>query len=596
MAKLDNLFEEAIFLTDKIARALDTQGDKHYGEFRNGILSLKERYGKKQLNILVAGEVSVGKSTFVNTLLNEEVCETAEETCTNVVSVIKYGEEEKVTVYFNSTGSQPNPVPKQILRSQIKEYTSEKCNPKNKNDARLIEIEIPNEILKDGIVIIDTPGLGAIEPKHAIATYGIAPIADIIFFLGSTIRQLSSFEIEHLKRLVECSKCDNIVHVLTKTDQGKPSVIMTENRAEINKSLHNKDIAYFGISSKLYKDYKQTNDEDDLKESGFQALLAHIELIRAKIQRLLDAKYKRALLVQIVSLHNNVKIISDSANNPTIAEERLKKLNSIIERLGELENQNHKWRTQLHSGFRQMEIDSTSRLTTEKYKLRDKVDSLLNIASYLKNPDDIGYSLQADMVCFLNTLKQFIEDRITKIHSDIVRVSELDEIRKEIHADMLHPSEDVHIEDEWDFERFASTVRIYVISVAGTSAVGATIGGILGGPFGFAIGGALGAFFGWVSAKFISKNEKKRRIKVQAYEAIDKFFNQLSLDMKSLLLGAESTMTTSFEEEYRKENRFCRTQKKQLEEITGRDAKYRSEMLKMVTVVEALIKKVESND
>ena len=596
MAKLDNLFEEAIFLTDKIARTLDTQEDKHYAEYRDSILSLKERYGKKILNVLIAGEVSVGKSTFVNTLLKEDVCETAEETCTNAASVIKYGETEKVTVYFNPTEDDSNPAPKQILRSQIKEYTSEKWNSKNKKEARLIEIEIPNDVLKEGIVIIDTPGLGAIEPKHAVATYGIAPIADIIFFLGSTIRQLSSFEINHLKRLIECSKCDNIVHVLTKTDQGNPKVIMDENREEINKVLPDKEISFFGVSSVLYNDYLSSNDEDDLIESGFKPLLEYIALINEKIQGLLDAKYKKILMSRLVSLHSDVKTISDAANNPTTAEERLKKLKELIERLEELEDQNHRWRSLLSEGFGQLEIDSTSRLNNEKYELRSKVDSLLEIDSYLKNPDEIGYTLQADMVCFLTTLKQFVQDRITKIHSDIVQASELDKIRKEIHTNKLNPDEDVHIEDEWDFERFATTVRIYVISVAGTSAVGATIGGMLGGPVGFAIGGALGAFVGWLSAKFISKNEKRRRIKVQAYEAIDKFFNQLSLDMKSLLLGARATMSTSFEEEYRKEKKFCLLQKKQLEDIAGRDATYRSVLQKIVTAVENLISKAEAND
>ena len=596
MAKLDNLFEEAILLTDKIARTLNTQKDKHYGEYRDALLYLKERYRKKRLNVLVAGEVSVGKSTFVNTLLNENVCETAEETCTNVASVITYGETEKVTVYFNPTQEQPNLEPKQILRSQIREYTSEKWNSKNKNEARLIEIEIPNEMLKEGLVIIDTPGLGAIEPKHAVATYGIAPVADIIFFLGSTIRQLSSFEIEHLKRLISCSKCENIVHILTKADQGKPAVIMAENKEEISKILPNKDIAYFGISSSLYNDYKETHDEDDLKESGFQALLAHVECISEKIQALLDDKYKKTLMTQLVSLHGDIKIVSDAANNPTVAEERLRKLNQIIERLEELEDQNHKWRSQLNTGFSQFEIDSTSRLHSEKYQLRNNVDSLLEIDSYLKNPDEIGYSLQTDMVCFLNMLKQFVQERITKIHSDIVKASKLDEIRKEIHTNRLNPDKDVRIEDEWDFERFASTIRIYVINVAGTSAVGATIGSILGGPLGFAIGSALGAFVGWISAKFISKNEKKRRIKVQAYEAIDKFFNHLALELKSLHLDAKSTMITSFEEEYRKEKKFCLTQKKELEEIAGRDATYRTVLQDIVIDIETLIKKVESND
>lgn len=596
MAKLDNLFEEAIFLTDKIARTLDTQEEKHYGEYRDSILSLKEQYGKKILNVLIAGEVSVGKSTFVNTLLKEDVCETAEETCTNAASVIKYGETEKVKVFFNPTENDSNPAPKQILRSQIREYTSEKCNSKNKKEVRLIEIEIPNEVLKEGIVIIDTPGLGAIEPKHAIVTYGIAPIADIIFFLGSTIRQLSSFEINHLKRLVECSKCDNIVHILTKIDQGNSKVIMDENKGEISKVLIEKEISYFGVSSVLYNDYLNTSDEEDLKESGFCPLLEHIELISARIQGFLDTKYKKLLMSQLVSLHSDVKTISDAASNPTTAEERLKKLKELIERLEELEDQNHKWRTQLSEGFGQLEIDSTSRLNNEKYELRSKVDSLLEIDSYLKNPDEIGYTLQADMVCFLNTLKQFAQDRITKIHSDIVKVSELDKIRKEIHTNKLNPDENVRIEDDWDFERFATTVRIYIISVTGTSAIGATIGGMLGGPVGFAIGGALGAFVGWISAKFISKNEKRHRIKVQAYDAIDKFFNQLSLDMKSLLLGARSTMTTSFEEEYRKEKKFCLLQKKRLEEIAGRDATYRTVLQKIVIAVETLISNTETND
>ena len=56
-----------------------------------------DRIQNSATTILVCGEFKRGKSTFVNALIGRNICPTDVDICTSVVSVIKYGLEEKVT-------------------------------------------------------------------------------------------------------------------------------------------------------------------------------------------------------------------------------------------------------------------------------------------------------------------------------------------------------------------------------------------------------------------------------------------------------------------------------------------------------------------
>ena len=97
---------------------------------------------------VVVGEVKAGKSSFVNALLEAEVCATDIEPCTGSIQQIVYSENRFVTQV------EPN----------------------------LRKIGLPIEILKD-ISIVDTPGTNTIIAEHQIVTEKYIPNSDLTFFV-----------------------------------------------------------------------------------------------------------------------------------------------------------------------------------------------------------------------------------------------------------------------------------------------------------------------------------------------------------------------------------------------------------------------------
>ncbi|NJL49395.1 MAG: hypothetical protein HC929_20565 [Leptolyngbyaceae cyanobacterium SM2_5_2] len=97
---------------------------------------------------VVVGEVKAGKSSFVNALLEAEVCATDIEPCTDSIQQIVYAEQEFV----------------------------EQVEPS------LRKIGRPIPILQD-ISIVDTPGTNTVIQEHQIITERYIPNSDLTFFV-----------------------------------------------------------------------------------------------------------------------------------------------------------------------------------------------------------------------------------------------------------------------------------------------------------------------------------------------------------------------------------------------------------------------------
>ncbi len=97
---------------------------------------------------VVVGEVKAGKSSFVNALLEAEVCAADIEPCTDTIQQIVYAHNQFV--------------------SQV--------------EPSLRKVGLPIEILKD-ISIVDTPGTNTIVAEHQIITERYIPNSDLTFFV-----------------------------------------------------------------------------------------------------------------------------------------------------------------------------------------------------------------------------------------------------------------------------------------------------------------------------------------------------------------------------------------------------------------------------
>lgn len=234
--------------------------------------------------LVVMGEIKKGKSSFINALLGEEdLLPTASDVATSTVYQIIYGSERKVKVYFLpdlDTGKHPPSL--EISEAQLPEYGTEDGNPDNKKQVDFIAVEVPNELLRTGLVIVDTPGVGGLFKKHKNITWKYAPNADAIFFiLDSTESVISQDEITFLQDLTE-TMTKRIYFVQTKIDiPGEEQWKAWEKRNKdilVEKlDIPSTKLKYFPASSKLKQRGDKKNKERFIKDSGFPIILDFLQ-------------------------------------------------------------------------------------------------------------------------------------------------------------------------------------------------------------------------------------------------------------------------------------------------------------------------------
>lgn len=237
---------------------------------------LNANFQKGIFRIVVIGEIKKGKSSFINSLLGQSnLVPVQDDIATSTVYKLVYGKENKIRVYFKDNDNVLQN--KVITESEIAEYGTEDGNPGNSKHVEFIAVQSPNPLLKKGIVIIDTPGLGGIIKQHKEITWKYVPNADAIFFVCDSVETLlSRSEIDYLQRLKNLSSY--IFFVQTKIDlvpQTQWEAWMNRNKEILAKELNvSKDkLLYFPVSSRLKQKADKQKSGTELDRSGFSKVL-----------------------------------------------------------------------------------------------------------------------------------------------------------------------------------------------------------------------------------------------------------------------------------------------------------------------------------
>ncbi|WP_223069444.1 dynamin family protein [Paenibacillus caui] len=145
------------------------EGDIRAG---NEIQEICDKLGRKEIVIAFCGHFSAGKSSLINTLSGKPVLPSSPlPTSANVV-FIRNGSPRAV---LTSADSSKEPV--EVPVEQVAEY----C--RNGQDYARVELWDKVELLGEGGVLLDTPGVDSNDASHALAAHSALHLADIVFYV-----------------------------------------------------------------------------------------------------------------------------------------------------------------------------------------------------------------------------------------------------------------------------------------------------------------------------------------------------------------------------------------------------------------------------
>lgn len=216
----------------------------------------------ERFHVVVLGEFNHGKSTFVNALLGHDVLPTGITPTTAAINHVVYSAVPRARVVMNA-GEVLDLTP-----SEIKEWVTVAGG--RAGDVAHVELGYPVELLRDNIVLVDTPGVNDLNEQRAEVTYGYVPRADAVLFLLDAGQALKDSEREFLSSHMLDGSRDRLIFIL-----GKMDLLSEEERSAVTAYVREgvarlaPGAPVFPLSAKSWLIRRDT-------ESGMPALLEHL--------------------------------------------------------------------------------------------------------------------------------------------------------------------------------------------------------------------------------------------------------------------------------------------------------------------------------
>jgi len=192
---------------ERLRRAAERHGA---GEALRDLEAAERRLDQTVFRLVVLGEYKRGKSTLINALLGRQVLPMAVVPLTSVVTEVRYREEPGVTIEFLDGRSQA------IGPEELSSFVTEPGNPRNAKGVRRAIVHEPSSLLREGVTMVDTPGVGSVFRHNSEVTYEFLEESDAVVFVLAADQPLGSEERDLLEALEGIT--DRILFAVNRVD------------------------------------------------------------------------------------------------------------------------------------------------------------------------------------------------------------------------------------------------------------------------------------------------------------------------------------------------------------------------------------------
>ncbi|MDF2573326.1 MAG: Isoniazid-inducible protein iniA [Agromyces sp.] len=371
MQHLIELVDLGIALADSSSRA----------DLRRRLEQTKERVLDPSIRVIIVGEFKQGKSQLVNGLVNAPVCPVDDDIATAVPTSVRHG--EKPAAYVLSQRASGGTVESgarvervEVAPMDLASYVSERATPESDRQVTGAEVFLPRKLLRGGLTLIDSPGVGGLTSAHALTTLATLPSAHAMLFVSDASQEYTEPEIQFLRHAMRITP--NVACVLTKTDM-YPQWRQVEELNRAHLRAIDPDIPLFPVSSHLRLAAVEASDSELNAESGFPALVSYL---RKDIVGQAELLQRRSTANDLLSTSEHVRLAIDAElgalESPEKTPEIVAQLESTKGRADELRRLSSRWQTTLNDGvtdlIADMEHDLRDRMRSIQREAEDSID------------------------------------------------------------------------------------------------------------------------------------------------------------------------------------------------------------------------------
>lgn len=332
----------------------------------------RKRLERPLCHVLVVGEFKKGKSSLINALLNIRACAVDADIATAVPTLVRYGGAATATLVTEPDGghgtAEPERSRRRISLSAVQAFATERAAGAERGEAvHSVEVEVPRALLRAGIVLVDTPGVGGgLAAAHAAATLRALALADAVIFVTDAGQELSAPELDFLRQAA--TACPRIICALTKIDfYPEWRRIMELDRGHLERAGLECEIV--PLSAPLRHYGIRNRDPRIDAESGYPRLSAYL---RTKVlARLRSAAVRSAAEAMQSSMHQVLtRLATEHATlrDPDRSEGLLAQFEAARSRASLLRT--GRWRQTLEDRFGSMALAADADLTTRLRRVR----------------------------------------------------------------------------------------------------------------------------------------------------------------------------------------------------------------------------------
>lgn len=389
-----------------------------YLDFKDDIVKLnclKKLAENNLFYITFWGHFSAGKSYLINNLLNKKLLPVHITETTALLTYISFDENEECKVIYNNGEYKSYPIDN---TADIYQDSSFITDIENVNH---LEISINSEILKNGLTIVDTPGINTVLTKHQnLAIDSINQAGKIFYILGGSptnvdkkfIETINSAGIDFIFVRTKCDEIDSMEEDIVET-LNKDKKLITE--------ILNREVPFIGVSNKKENEYF----------SNISEVKKQLEFINDNLHNQMEE-----------SINSRLKVFQERFRKEI--EERIKELkeiksddlSSITEKITQCNKELEKLSKQRDSNQNLLE----KKLERAKNKAKNEIDEMKRnkietFASYL---EDMNYMIDESEVQKITDkrIEDFItqEQAILDFYLDEIICEEKEEIHETVNS------------------------------------------------------------------------------------------------------------------------------------------------------------------